>query len=633
MCGISVVLQPPGGGETLQRMHAPIRHRGPDGEGFLWWDGQAVRRTPDPGAAARVGMAFRRLNILDPTPAGDQPMGSPDGTAWMVFNGEIYNHRTLRAELQARGRRFVTGTDTEVALAAWEAWGEECFARLDGMWGIVVLDLRRRRLVASRDRFGIKPLYWCHDAGRLLFASELKQVLAVREGRPVAYAPLVRAFIQGNRYPCLEETFFEGIRSVPPATWTAVDLDGEIPAAPRFVPYWRLSDTWCREPGTPYDVAREGFEAVLREAVASHRQSDVAQGSLLSGGLDSSVLTRLASDAARAEGTELPTFSFGYRGQDVPWCELPYVDALVRQERLVNHDTTIDAGWVAANMERCVLAMEEPPLAVAGLAQYRIFELVREHGVTVVLDGVASDEVLAGYPYHQRLLLADRLKRGRVAAFGREASAIAAREGRSVAAVVREHFLDPLRRRAATRSRVAPDYGLRADASEVLAVREDVGHDPSLVNRRLYFDVRWGNVKLAVTRIDKMAMAHSVEARVPFLDRALVELAFAMPDEHKVGRGERKRVLRDLGRRVLPREIPERVDRMGFGTPDIVRDGLAGAVREALAGGLLDEPCFDGPAVRELVRRHEAGEPDPDRAVWRLYALAAWQAAFGVRIS
>jgi asparagine synthase (glutamine-hydrolysing) len=644
MCGISVVVQHsgrPDAAACLGRMHAPIRHRGPDGEGCLLIDdeGGVLRSSSAPPVdrPARVGMAFRRLKILDLSPASDQPMASPDGSCFIVFNGEIYNYGALRVELSARGRVFRTTGDTEVALAAYEEWGESCFARLEGMWAIVLLDLARDRVVASRDRFGIKPLYWAVDGDRLLLASEIKQILATRGTTPTAYAPLVAAFLRGSRYPCLEETFFEGVRSVPPATWFEIPLHGDLPLSPRFRPYWRLSDSWCPDPSVPtYEDARERFEAALRAAVASHGVADVTVGSLLSGGLDSSTLARLLSDQARSTGRESPTFSFGFRGQDVPFCELRYVDALVRQERLQNHETTLDASWVAQNVGRVVRTLEEPPLGMPALAQYRVFELCRAHGSTVVLDGEGADEVLAGYPYHQRLLVADRVRRLRLGDVARELRAIAAREGRGPLDVAREYFVDPLRRRAARPAPwTPPDYGERPFREELLAARADAGQDASLVNRRLYFDVRWGNVKLVLGYTDKSAMAHSVEARVPFFDRALVELAFSLPDHHKVGGGDRKRILRDLARRLLPSEITERADRMGFGTPDqaLFKSGLLATARERLSGGFLDSACFDRPVVRRFVDDFAAERHQDFRGLWRLFALASWQDEFEARIA
>src|SRR5689334_12223460 len=243
MCGISILLDPKGSPQFMSRleaMHAVIRHRGPDGDGFLVAGrDEAVSRAETaaqlaPIAAPEIGFAFRRLKICDLSPAANQPMRSVDRTIWVVFNGEIYNFRALRAELEAKGRVFVTSGDTEVVLAAYEQWGEQCFDRLDGMWAIGILDLRRRRLVVSRDRFGIKPLFWkIAGDGAILFASEIKQMLEADRGETLrSNRPLIAAFLRGFRYPTLEETFFEGVRSVPPASWCAIDL--AAPAAPRF---------------------------------------------------------------------------------------------------------------------------------------------------------------------------------------------------------------------------------------------------------------------------------------------------------------------------------------------------------------------------------------------------------------
>ena len=269
MCGISILLDPAGSPRFLSRlvaMHAVIRHRGPDGEGFLIADKDGAIARSDTlerlAAPARpsVGFAFRRLKICDLSEAADQPMGSADQKIWVVFNGEIYNFRELRAELEGLGHAFRTHGDTEVVLAAYQQWGEGCFDRLDGMWGLAILDLRRNRLVVSRDRFGIKPVYWkIAPDGAVLFASEIKQILAATDGEaPRANRPLIAAFLRGFRYPTLEETFFEGIRSVPPATWCEIDL--AEPAEPRFQVYWNLADYTAAANGLSYDEAVAAVE-------------------------------------------------------------------------------------------------------------------------------------------------------------------------------------------------------------------------------------------------------------------------------------------------------------------------------------------------------------------------------------
>jgi asparagine synthase (glutamine-hydrolysing) len=638
MCGISVLLDATGSPRLMSRllaMHSVIRHRGPDGEGFLVADRQGtVMRS---GAAEplralvspRAGFAFRRLKICDLSEAAAQPMESPDGRTWIVFNGEIYNFRALRRELEANGRMFRSNGDTEVVLAAYDEWGERCFARFDGMWAIAILDLRRNRLVVSRDRFGIKPLYWTiDDGGAMLFASEIKQILAAGEGStPRSNRPLVAMYLRGQRFPALEETFFEGIRGVPPATWCEIDL--AAPAEPRFHPYWSLAEHTAVGNTLRYDEAVASTEDLLARAVESHCHADVKIGALLSGGLDSSTLVALAH---RSGAPRLPTYSLGYRDEAPEFCEMRFVDAMTRRDGIENHETTFDASWVAANADRIVWTLEEPPLAMPAFAQFRLFELCAQHGATVILDGQGSDEITAGYQYHQAAFIKERLLRGHPAAMLTELRAIARREQRPASSVFTDFFIRP-RLRPSGRPPWIADGGARADGREFAFARSDYGHDRSLVNRQLYHDIRWGNAKIVLGYGDRNAMAHSVEARVPYFDRAFVELLFSFPDEYKIGNGDRKRVLRDVARRHVPSEITERPDRMGFGTPDAAM--IRGPLHHTIADAVNDPKFREigwivAPEASRFLLDFQQGRHRDHRAVWRLFALSRWARRFSL---
>jgi asparagine synthase (glutamine-hydrolysing) len=648
MCGISALVDrsaPADGLETLVRMHAPIRHRGPDGEGFLLVDpavgAQRLSSAYEAAPPSRLlaGLAFRRLKILDLTEAAAQPMASPDRALWIAFNGEIYNFRELRGELQARGREFRSSGDTEVALAAFEAWGEGCLERLDGMWAMVILDLRRRRLFASRDRFGIKPLYWAARGPRLLLASEIKQILAADRERPRANRGLVARYLRGRRLPCLEETFFEGVRAVPPATWFEVPFDGGPMEAPPFRRYWDLADHYCRDPHPPphaYDHALARFRSILGDAVASHDLADVTVGSLLSGGLDSSTLVGLQSGISAARGRALPTFSFGFPGAPAELDELRYVDAVLERYPLPSHRTSYDAAWVAANAPAVVRAMEEPPLSLAALAQYRVFQLCREHGATVVLDGQGADEIFAGYGYHQRALLADRLRKGRLREFLRELRALERAHSVGPFAVAADLVLRPAARRLAGQDGVV-DEGFGADgrSPEMEEALRDHGRDASAVNRRLHYDVRWGNVKVILDYGDKNAMAHSIEARVPYFDRRLVEFAFSLPDDYKVDGSQRKRILRDVARSLLPPSVTERRERLGFAVPDGPLIGeLWPRMKEVVQDqAFLTSPCFDRRRLASFVEGFDPARGPDRQAGWRLYALGLWTRQLGASIA
>ena len=345
-------------------------------------------------------------------------------------------------------------------------------------------------------------------------------------------------------------------------------------------------------------------------------------GALLSGGLDSSTIAALLASTA---GRDHPTFSFGVRGAAPALDELPYAEAVARAHGLPNHQAGMDAHWVRAHAPAVIRALEEPPLALPALAQYRTFQLCREHGATVVLDGQGADEVLGGYPYHQRTLVADRLRRGRFGDAGRELRAIALRERvgrmRLLAAVALPTLRGRLRRRLPW---VASPP--RRGGEDVGRARADRGHDPSALNRQLYWDVRWGNVKIVLGYTDRNAMAHSVEARVPFFDRALVEFAFTLPDHFKVGDGQRKRILRDSARAFLPPEVTERPDRLGFAVPaGALMGALLPDVRAAIqdSGILSSRWLHRTPALRMLDRfaAGDAGARGGSLAALRLCAV------------
>jgi asparagine synthase (glutamine-hydrolysing) len=639
MCGISILLakaDSPTLATRLLAMHSVIRHRGPDGEGFLTVDNRGSPARGDTpavvqtAAALRLGFAFRRLRICDLSEAAAQPMAGGDSKTWIVFNGEIYNFRELRAELESRGRVFRSSGDTEVVLAAYEEWGERCFSRFEGMWAIAILDLRRNRLILSRDRFGIKPLFWAIDEdGALLFASEIKQILAALHPRvPRANQPLVAMYLRGQRYPVIEETFFEGIRSVPPATWAAIDI--AAPSPPSFHAYWHLSE-FTAGSADSYEKALTRAEHLLARAIDSHRYADVKVGALLSGGLDSAALVALAH---RNGASKLPTYSLGYREAAPRFCELKYVDAMTRRDGLENHETTFDAAWVAANTDRILWALEEPPLAMPAFAQFRVFELCAQHGATVVLDGQGSDEITAGYPYHQRAFIKQRMLRGEALGMIRELRAIARREGRTAAGVFADFFIRPRLQRRTSYQWIEGGVP-RANPAEFEFALTDYGRDPQLVNRQLYFDVRWGNVKIVLGYGDRNAMAHSIEARVPYFDRAFVEYLFSLPDIYKIGAGDRKRILRDIARRYVPAEITERADRMGYGTPDEpmirgpMRDVIAEAVNDAAFGST---GWVDAQGARRFLLDFQRGVHQDYRAVWRLFALCRWARRFSIGV-
>jgi asparagine synthase (glutamine-hydrolysing) len=478
-------------------------------------------------------------------------------------------------------------------------------------------------MVVSRDRFGIKPLHWCVDGDTILIASEVKQIVAARDERPRAYAPIVAAYLRGNRVPVLDETFFEGISPFPAASVVEVPLDAPLPLpTPRT--YWEFGAIEPRELGErEYARAVDEVESRLRHAVATHNVADVNVGYLLSGGLDSSLLTAIAAKDLAPP----PAFSFGFREPRLrAFSELRYAEAVARRYGLTVHEATFDEAWVVANAGRVVRAMDEPVLGMAALAQFRVFEVCRERDMTVVIDGEASDEVFAGYASYQINLLRDYFDRRSFVALGREL-------GASIG-VVRDYVRQRFARTQVRRRWLDPAYG--SDPARIETARRalvDHGRQVSRVNRLLFRDVKWGNVKIVLGYTDRVSMANSIEARVPYLDRALVELAFSLPGEFKTGRGQRKRVLRDVARRYLPAEVTERKDRMGFGTPEeIFMRGAMWPDVEARVRSIAAAPMFRPGALASFVDDFASRRDNDVRAMWRLYALARWAEEYGVAL-
>lgn len=637
MCGISAIITPgeqdPALLSRLARMHAAIPHRGPDGEGFLaiGANGATVTRSDTLAALSgtgptQVALGFRRLSICDLSAQAAQPMGSSNNQLWLVFNGEIYNFRELRCELESCGRAFRTHGDTEVVLQAYAQWGSGCFERMHGMWALCIVDLARQCVVLSRDRFGIKPLYYATDrTGQLLIGSEIKQILAAGRLDPKANRPLLDLYLRGQRYPTLDETFFDGIAALPPATWCEYRL--QSPAPLQFRHYWNLAQFTAGNNRWSYAEALEATEQMLDQAVASHRVADVPVNALLSGGLDSSTIVAMA----RRQGAPLlSTYSLGYRQSAPEFCEMPYVEALTLRDDIRNRECTMDAAWVAAHVDDVLRTLEEPPLAMPAFAQYRLFQFCAENGERVLLDGQGADEVSAGYQYHQQAFIRDRLLSRRYGAAARELRAIGRQDGRGTVGVFVDMFVRPRLRHRPEYPWLSPSTP-RTDTAAFELARADRGKDTSEVNRQLYFDVRWGNLKIVLGYGDRSAMAHSIESRVPFLDTAFVEAMFSLPDDFKIGNGERKRLQRDIARKLLPSKITERVDRMGYGTPDerMIRHDLWLDVRESvLDPSFMDRRWVDRLATERYLGDFQAGRHNDYRAIWRLWMASRWASLF-----
>ncbi len=403
MCGICGIVAParPAERETVAAMSELIAHRGPDGDGIFASDG--------------VALGSRRLAILDLSDAGAQPFTSSDGNLHLVYNGEIYNYRELRSELTGRGHRFKSATDTEVIVHAYSEWGERCVERFNGMWAFALWDDREQRLFCARDRFGVKPFYYRFDAGRLVFASELKAFRADPETTLRANERIVRDFVRNDWFDHTDETFFAGIVKLPPAHTLTFDRDGL-----RTRRYWQLE---LRDPpgGDPVEAVRELFV----DSVRLRLRSDVTVGTCLSGGIDSSavagvidLLLREEAENARPVGERQQTFTVYF--DDPALDERPYAREVVARTKAAPHWISFTAEDLVDNVGRIVEAHDEPFRSTSICAGWYVMREAARAGVTVVLDGQGGDEVLAGYPAYFGARYADLLMHGRLLELGSE---------------------------------------------------------------------------------------------------------------------------------------------------------------------------------------------------------------------
>ena len=627
MCGIAGIFHFDGQSPTLaelaglERMATSQRHRGPDDSGQ--------------GVFGPCALAVQRLSILDLSPQGHMPMCSEDGRLTLIHNGEIYNYVELRDELRSLGHVFRSDGDTEVILRAYLQWGAQCVERFVGMWAFALYDAAEQSLLLSRDRLGIKPIYLHRTAQRLVFASEIKAIVAfLRElGEPVRANPAsVATYVATGLVDGLEDTFFEGITRFPAATNMVLRGRG---LETRM--YWDLpARAAALQAGlngashAPWPVLRDS----LAEAVRVHLRSDVPLGVCLSGGLDSSAIVGLASRHEQ----RVKTFTIYF--EDGPeFDERTHAHAVVDRFQADPSERCVRPTEFADELKRIIWHLDEPSLALGVYPQWHVMSLAREAGVKVVLDGQGGDEVFAGYtnyaPQHLYGLLGAAPAR-----FPLEAVALGLNQGwqaaRSAAASAVAMRLRPAE---------APKVASKLDAALLvpdLRPRADVSHDEWRLWPRV-FDGWLNNVlywELARTRLpallryeDRLSMAFSIESRVPFLDHRLVELAFALPDGVKRSAGWSKYGMRRALDGLLPKSIVWRRDKKGFPTPvgRWLRDARGAAALDLVRDPLRrSRELLDQAAIDRFAAEHVQGRADRSWQLWRAVSLELWLDAFDV---
>lgn len=576
-------------------------------------------------------LASQRLSILDLSPHGHMPMASEDGRLLLVYNGEVYNYVEIRAELAARGHRFRSTGDTEVVLRAYQEWGANCVERFVGMWALALYDRAERSLLLCRDRFGIKPLYLQLTPERVVFASEIKALVAYLRayGEPVrVHTPAVATYLATGQVDGWEETFFAGVKRLEPGTWLRITPSGEEKRR-----YWSLPDRAKDLSGTlrQTDVVGQ-IRAGLEESVRVHLRSDVPLGVCLSGGLDSSGVVALAS--ARVQPVETYTIWFG----DGPeYDERAHERAVVAATGASPHEQEATSADFLDTVRRIIWHLDEPSLATGVYPQWKVMELARS-GVKVVLDGQGGDEVFGGYTNYlpQYLyglargwsprLVPELVGVGRVHGWGK-ARAV----GRSAVAMAARPAQPATAETLGDASLLTPEARVQADTRfEEWRLWPRVFDD--WLNNVLYWELTKTRLPALLRYEDRLSMAFSLESRVPFLDHRLVEMSFALPGAWKVRGGWSKYVLRRALDDALPREVVWRRDKKGFPTP--VGHWLSDQ-RGAEARAVLRDPSrktrewVSESGLEADLRAQETGQ-DRSWRLWRALSLELWLDVFGL---
>lgn len=608
MCGIAGILRPDGEpvpSGLMEAMVATLRHRGPDGEG-VWCDGP-------------VAFGHTRRAIIDLTAASDQPIVDEAAGLTMIYNGEIYNYIELRDQLRALGHAFRSDGDGEVLLRVYAQWGVDALSKLNGMFAAAIWDERKRELLLARDRFGEKPMYIARTPRSLIFASEMKAILAVRPELRAANRKSVFRYLSRGDLDLDHESFFEGIESLPASHYLLIDSEGRGQAKR----YWEAS------PGcvpSNHLAAVERFRELVFDSVRLRLRSDVPVGSSLSGGLDSSTIVATIDAQKSSQHVAQKTFSarFHSRAHD----EGQFIELVTRRLDADVHEVWVEPDAFMGAFERMQWHQEEPIASTSVFAQWQVMKLATEQDTTVLLDGQGADEILAGYDQAHGMFWAHWLRRGRLDKVGREMLAFGARYG---------GFRDPARFAAyyslpgGIRDGLAEIYYRSAQMVSPELHRE---FSPSHVDTYEPFPdrlrnelVRWQTTTQLpefLRYADRNSMAFGREVRLPFLDHRLVEFCFGLGPDLLLNKAVTKVVLREGMRGIVPDEILDRKDKLAYAPPQKQwnRGVLYPWLDQLLLCAERRTDVFNPRIVKKVRERLRKGVSDA--LLWRIASTEAW---------
>lgn len=626
MCGLyaSVGIRPERG--RLQR----VAHRGPDGERWLTFD------TP----TGPLALGHRRLAIIDLTDQASQPMSTPDQQQFIIFNGEIYNYKELRAELMAQGISFTTRSDCEVLLMALRHWGLAVLPRLRGMFSFIFYDKAAESLTAVRDGYGIKPLCYNQTDDGIAFASEHKQIFDLPGSNAKLNVSQVIDYLHAQTTDHAPQTLFTNVMNLAPGHLITLDLSQPLNQHAVLQVRW-FDVPSLHRPTDSFAHEMLQFRELFEQSIDRHLRADVSVGACLSGGLDSSYIVAMASQKAK-QSSPIHTFTAVFPGEPID--ERKFAEEVNRSAGSIGHFVEISDQALAQSVEKIVWHQDEPFGSTSIFAQYFVFQAIAEAGLKVVLDGQGADEQLAGYhgifPFHNAALI----KQGRFVELAQHIIGLKKHHGIPISDFFKQlgtHFLaqvgisnkkqgrhpDPL-----ARGQIAQFQHASGSTLQAIVAREGLPHLESIGEFCLAM-MMGGNLQMLLRYEDRNSMAHSVEARVPFLDSDLAAFSLGLGDRYKLVKGVTKYIAREAMAEIVPTAITQRHSKLGFAAPETrwLRGPLRGHVEAGMEAACLRFPSLlDWEAARLMHGDLVNSQGPVDPMLWRLSNLGLWAEKFDV---
>ena len=607
MCGfVGFVGQAENKSDVLKKMMDTIVHRGPDAEGQYMDD--------------QIALGFRRLSIID-VEALSQPMANEDETLWLVFNGEIYNYQDLRADLMAKGHVFKTQTDSEVLVHGYEEYGKDLLPMLRGMFSFAIWDTKTEELFIARDQFGIKPLYYAKFGDTFFFGSEIKSFLPHPKFEKKMNEEALRPYLS-FQYPVLDETFFKGVFRMPQASILTYK-NGEI----SIEKYWQVEYNPVER---PMETVVDEIDTALRESVEAHRLSEVPLGSFLSSGVDSSYVAACLMPEK--------TFTVGFSQEK--FSEIDSAKALSDQLGIENHSKVLTSKECHDAFSDIQYHADEPEANPSAIPLYFLARLAREH-VTVLLSGEGADELFAGYPFYQTPRVVEKFKRVVPGPLRKLAYKVTKPlpefKGKNFlekgGGRVEDYFIGQAKLFSSKDAKqiLKPTYHKGKSMEEITHPIYAEVADKDDLTKMQYLDMHLWMARDILLKADKMSMAHSIEVRVPFLDKKMMDLAASIPSEMRLNSSETKIPLRRAAARALPEEWANR-EKLGFPTPVrfwLQEEEIYQAVKTAINSDYANE-FFDTSILNRMLEQHKSGAKNHSRKLWTIYTFLVWYKRFFV---